>query len=385
VFAAGLGAFMVLADFTTLAVAGSVIRGEFGTADAAAPWLVGGFALALAALLLPAGVLVDRWGLKRTYLVGLAGFTAASLICVAAPNMPGLILARVLQGAAAAAVLAPAISLLHRARREQGRPPAFAVWGAVAAAAAVIGPISGAGLIEFLGWRFVFIVEILVAMLAFALGAIVMSESRDTGEGRFELRLLARPGFAGAALATSVMSVAAFAGLVFTSDWVQEAHGLSPLKAAVALLPLAVGAWVAAVLLLRSKRKVPPWIGVGLGLALVGVGGFLQTALTADWRSSTAGLLVAGIGVGLCVPALNAAVPKDREIAASLALNASAQAGLALGILVLGAVFAVNYDGFIVDALEPTMRTAGAIALIGAIPAAFFVSRSSRRSEHAKA
>ncbi|MQM24756.1 MFS transporter [Glycomyces albidus] len=130
-------------------------------------------------------------------------------------------------------------------------------------------------------------------------------------------------------------------------------------------------------------RKFAPWVGIGLGLVLIGVGGFLQTDLPAnDWRTSVPGLLVSGIGVGLCVPALNAAasaaVPKEQSVSAARALNASSQFGLVLGIAVMGTVFtrsSASSEG-IVSALNSTMAIAGSIALIGAIPAALLASRS---------
>ncbi|MCD0442066.1 MFS transporter [Glycomyces sp. A-F 0318] len=413
-FAAGLGAFTVLADFTASIIAAPTIGRDLGASAAALPWVAGGFALALSVLLPPLGSLADRWGLKRTYLAGLAGFAAAALLCTRASDVEALVAGRLLQGAAAAVVLAPAIALLHRARRDRGRAPSFGVWGAVAAAAAVTGLILGGMLTGSLGWRAVFVAEALAGLFAVVVGAVAVTEPRRTGEGRLDLRLLARPGFAGAVLAALLVSAAAFAGLVHLSAWVQSREvGLGPggnVPVAAVRVPLLIvaAAFAAAMVSARTLRRVPPWIGVGLGLALVGAGGFLLSGavtggLTADdWRSSVPGLLVTGVGVGLCVPALNAAaaaaVPKGREALAAVVLNASGQAGLVLGLAVLGAVFTSHplgpgdtgplftthfLDGAdVVNALRPTMLAAGWIALAGAVPAALLLSRTRRPAGH---
>lgn len=375
---------MVLADFMTMIVAAPSMGNDLGIAMSIPQMLVGGYALALAGLLLVVGSSADRWGLKRTYLVGLTGFTAASLICALTPGMGVLLLGRVLQGAAAAAILAPSMTLLNRARRDRGRTPAFGVWGAVGGPAAVAGLVIG-GLTQFLGWRTVFLVDVLVGIVVIILGAATLTESRHTGAGRLDLRTLARPGFVGAALTAALVSAAGFGYLVYTSMWIQWGIGLSPAAAALALLPIVVAASVVSAALAPVLRKFAPWIGVCLGLALIGTGGFLQSGLDSDstWWSPMLGLYVTGIGVGLCVPSLNtaasSAAPEDRSAMAAQALNTSSQGGLVLGILVMGVVYSVFFlssGGHAAPTLNYTMIAAGSIALLGAIPAALLISRS---------
>ncbi|WP_194201841.1 MFS transporter [Glycomyces albidus] len=256
-FAAGLGAFLVLADFTTMVVAAPTIGRDLGASVTALGLTVGSYSLVSAMLLLAAGVLADRWGSKRIYLVGLTGYCATSLVCWMAPGIDELLAGRVLQGAAAAVVLAPSIALLNRARhgegrastfgvwgaiaavaaviglvlartltapslrtvvlivaaaalviapsmvllnrarRDRDRPSAFGVWGAVAIAAAATGPILGGLLTWFLGWRSIFFLEALTGVFAISLSAIMLTETRYAGQSRIDLRVLRYPGFSG--------------------------------------------------------------------------------------------------------------------------------------------------------------------------------------------
>ncbi|SDD16230.1 MFS transporter [Glycomyces harbinensis] len=384
-FAAGLGAFLVLADFATMAVAMPWMGAELASGFAIELWaVVGGYALALAGLLPAAGFLADRWGLKRTYLVGLTGYAAATLVCLLAAGLDGIIVGSIGKGAAAAAVLAPAVALLNRTGSGRGRASVFGVWGAIGGAAAAFGGLLG-GLPQLTGWRTIFLVEVLVAIAAIVLSAAVVAESRHTPDGRVDVRLLVRPGLAGPSLASLLMSAAAFTPLVYLSVWIYTAQW-GAFTATATLLPLVAAALVTATALTRVFRRIAPWIGIGLGLALVGAGALAQSGMDAhhSWRSHVFGLVVTGIGVGLCVPSVNAAVtagvPDERRIMAARALHVSVQAGLALGSAVLGAVFTLNLTGpgTYASALNTALLTAGWIALIGAVPAAFLVSRSRR-------
>ena len=151
--AVSLGTFMLLVDVTIVNVALPVMASDLGASFSGLQWVVDAYALALAAVLLAVGALADRRGRRATYVAGLAGFTVASLACGLAPSPGLLIAARGVQGVAAAAMFATTIALLGGAYRGRERGVAFGVWGAVAGAAAALGPLMGAALPQALSWR----------------------------------------------------------------------------------------------------------------------------------------------------------------------------------------------------------------------------------------
>src|SRR5215470_33552 len=163
-----LGTFMLLVDVTIVTVALPGMAAGLSASFSALQWVVDGYALALAALLLTAGAVADRYGRRAVYLAGLAVFAFSSTVCGLATGAPLLVGARIVQGAAAAAMYATTIALLNSAYTGRDRGVAYGVWGAVSGAAAAAGPLLGGILTQGLSWRWIFFVNLPVCAAAIA-------------------------------------------------------------------------------------------------------------------------------------------------------------------------------------------------------------------------
>ncbi|MBF9068346.1 MFS transporter [Streptacidiphilus fuscans] len=315
-----LGAFMLLVDVSIVNVALPKMAADLNSSFTSLQWVVDIYALTLAALLMALGSLGDRVGHRRLYLTGLVVFAAASLACGLAPNAATLITARAVQGIGGAAMMTSTTALLASAYHGRDRGTAFGVWGAVNGAAAAVGPVLG-GLL---------------------------------------------------------LSAAAFAELTYTSLWLQEALRLSPLSAGLAVSPMALSAFVVALVSGKALHKVTPQLPIGIGLLLIGGGTMMLAAVTASsgWTALLPGLLITGVGVGLSTPTLMstalAAVPPARAGMASGALNTARQLGYALGIAVLGTIFQGHFHGSSLRAsyasgLDLVYLTAGGTGIVAGL------------------
>lgn len=170
--ALAVGYFMVVLDVTVVTVAVPTIGKDLHAGVTGLQWMVDGYSLVFAALLLFGGALGDRLGGKPVFLSGLAVFGLASAACGLSPDTGGLVAARLVQGLGAALMVPTALLLVH-ASYDTGeeRARAIGVWGGVAGIAAAIGPVIGGVLVTALGWRGVFLVNVPVACAAFALAA----------------------------------------------------------------------------------------------------------------------------------------------------------------------------------------------------------------------
>ncbi|WP_370949550.1 MFS transporter [Amycolatopsis sp. cg5] len=167
VLASCLGFFLINLDATIVTVALPVIGGQLGAGVSGLQWVVAGYTLAFAGLLLTAGSVADRIGAARLFGYGLLAFTVASAACGFAPGAGLLIVARVLQGAAAAAVLPASLALLrHSVADPAARAKAIAIWAAGGGAAVAAGPLAGGFLTAQFGWRAIFFVNVPFALLA---------------------------------------------------------------------------------------------------------------------------------------------------------------------------------------------------------------------------
>lgn len=150
-------------------------------------YVVSGYLAVLAALLILAGAISDHYGRRLVYAIGLAGFAATSALCGLAPSMEWLIVFRLLQGAAGALLVPGALSLITQAFEGESRGRAFGIWAASTSALTVVGPIVGGVIVDTIGWRIAFLIN--VPILAAALWATLghVQESRnDEAAGRFD-------------------------------------------------------------------------------------------------------------------------------------------------------------------------------------------------------
>jgi DHA2 family methylenomycin A resistance protein-like MFS transporter len=173
-----LGYFAIILDGSVLNVAVPSIRGDFGSSLAGAQWVLGAYALTLAGLLLTAGALGDRVGLRRMFLGGGCVFTAASVACAAAPSILALIAARVVLGVGAAALLPATLALIPYLLRDRaGQARAAVVWVGIGAGAVALGPLVGGLLIDAFGWRSVFLINLPIGIVSVLLGRTCIAET----------------------------------------------------------------------------------------------------------------------------------------------------------------------------------------------------------------
>ncbi|MYV99626.1 MFS transporter [Streptomyces sp. SID3343] len=407
--AVSLGSFMLLVDVTIVIVAMPDMADDLDASFTDLQWVLDGYSLALAAVLLAAGSLADRFGRRRMFVAGTVLFTASSGLCALAPDANLLIAARVLQGLGASAMFATTLALLGHAYQGRDRSTAIGVWGAVSAAAAAVGPLAGGLLTEHLGWEWIFLVNLPIGLLTAGLSLSVLTESQGdraarpdvpglltftaaVGLGTFgliragghgwgdatvlavlgggglaliafvaaerrsvhpmlDLGLFRSPAFTAVMVAGALSQFAAFACFPQVSVWLQSLIGSSPVAAGLTLVPMAATAFVVAGVAGRLLHGTHPRVPVGGGILLIGTGSFLLTAIDVDsgrWMLAP-GLVTIGIGVGLAVPqiagAALGAVPPHRAGMAGGALNTFRQLGFALGIAVVGVVFRATLEG----------------------------------------
>ena len=207
-----LAVFAVFLDTTILFVAFPSIRAQFAsTAPSSLSWILNAYTIVFAALLIPAGRLADRLGRRRTFLTAAVLFTVASMLCGVAPTVVVLVAARILQAAAAAALVPASLALVLQTFPRHKIPVAVAIWGAVGAVAGAAGPTLGALVIENLGWRWAFYINLPVGIVSYLLGRRVLPEWREPNPGRL-------PDPAGIAVLVAGLALAAY-GIVQTDEW----------------------------------------------------------------------------------------------------------------------------------------------------------------------
>jgi EmrB/QacA subfamily drug resistance transporter len=173
--------FISAVDSTIVNVALPAISRDLDARVGALQWVIDGFLVCLAGMLLVGSGLADHFGRRKVFLLGLAGFGAASVLAAASQNVAELIATRVLMGAAAACVLPPALSLIAVMFSPEERPRALAVWTAVAGVGFALGPVLGGVLVQSVGWQAVFLVNVPVLVAAVPLGVVSLPESRRPG------------------------------------------------------------------------------------------------------------------------------------------------------------------------------------------------------------
>lgn len=201
---ASLATLATFLDTTILFVAFPDIAASFTDTDAAElSWVLNAYTIVFAALLIPAGKAADRIGHRRVFLSGSALFTAASVACGLAPTAEALIAFRVLQAAGAAALIPASLALVMHAFSHDQLPRAVAIWGAAGAVAGALGPTLGAAIVETLGWRWAFLINLPVGVFTVVAGRTSLHESSDA-----DTRVPAPLGVALVAVSAGLMSYA---------------------------------------------------------------------------------------------------------------------------------------------------------------------------------
>jgi EmrB/QacA subfamily drug resistance transporter len=175
---------MASLDATVVNVALPHIGSDFDASVSALQWVLNGYLLALASLILLGGALGDRFGRRKVFLIGTVWFAAASLLCAVAPNIDVLVAARILQGIGGALLTPGSLAILQASFQPRDRAAAVGAWSGLGGVAGAIGPFVGGGLVDGPGWRWAFLINVPVAAIAIVAARTAVPETRDPAAAR---------------------------------------------------------------------------------------------------------------------------------------------------------------------------------------------------------
>jgi EmrB/QacA subfamily drug resistance transporter len=182
-----LASTMAFLDANAVNVALPAIGTDLGASLSGLQWIVTGYTLALASLVLLGGALGDRYGRRRIFLIGVIWFAASSILCGLAPTTELLIAARVLQGVGGALLTPGSLSLIQASFRPEDRARAIGLWSGLGGIAGLGGPFLGGFLVDAANWRWIFLVNLPLAIVVVAVSLRHVPESRDPAHhGRFD-------------------------------------------------------------------------------------------------------------------------------------------------------------------------------------------------------
>jgi EmrB/QacA subfamily drug resistance transporter len=178
------GSAMAALDATVVNVALPHIGATFHASVSSLQWVLTGYLLALASLILLGGALGDRYGRRKVFIIGTIWFAVASLLCGAAPNITVLVAARVLQGVGGALLTPGSLAIIQASFRADDRAKAVGAWSGLGGVASALGPLLGGWLVDGPGWRWAFLVNLPVAVLVVASTLSAVPETRDAHAAR---------------------------------------------------------------------------------------------------------------------------------------------------------------------------------------------------------
>ena len=360
--AVAFGLFMIMLDNTIVNVALPSIQRELHIGISELEWVVNGYALTFAVLMLTGGKLADLFGRRFIFIVGLVIFTGASLACGLAPSANFLIGARVVQGVGSALMNPATLSIITATFPPRQRGMAIGIWAGVSALALAIGPLVGGLITQHISWGWIFFINVPVGILAIVVARFVIKESRDTSAeqrldlpglltsavGLFaliyalieantygwtsarilgffalaviglvafvllelrqrvpmlDLSLFRNPIFAGANAIMLLVALAMFGVFFYVSLYVQNVLGYSPTQAGATFLPMTLCIVFLAPIAGRfTDRYGPRWlIAAGMTLVAGSLVIFAQLDLNSTFWNIFPGLLIGGAGMAMAM------------------------------------------------------------------------------------
>jgi EmrB/QacA subfamily drug resistance transporter len=362
--AVALATFMTYLDNNIVNVALPVIQRDLHLSTAGLEWIVSGYILVFASLLLAGGRLADVYGRKRLFAIGLVIFTAASLVAGFAGSADVLVAARAVQGLGAALLTPTTLAIISATYPDpRERNVAVGVWSAVGALALALGPLLGGLISDHLSWGWIFFINVPVGIATLALGLWAISESREssaprrldlpgvvlssvalfgltyslieghdhgwtspiilggfllaaalglafvwreqhTAEPMVAMSLFRERVFSGGLIALIMWGFGIFGIYFFTSLYLQNVLGFSPTEAGAAFVPMALLMAAGAIASEGVARRIGAYRSVGLAMALMAAGIASVSLLGADatfWQLMPSFAAI-GVGGGLTVP-----------------------------------------------------------------------------------
>ena len=357
---------MLMLDIAVVNTALSAIAADLDTGLSGLQWVVDAYTLALAATVITAGSLADRFGRRRLFVIGLGVFIGTSLLCAAAQSITMLNAARAAQGIGAAIMFAVSLAVLSNAfPRPEERIRALAAYGATMGGSFAVGPLIGGALTSGLDWRWIFLINLPLGLMCLWIVRRFVAESMDPRAPRVDrpglmtltgglfllvfallrgneegwssaailaafagaaallcafvvvesrvarpmlpLRFFRDPSFTGAQVGAFGISGSLFAMWLYMTLYLQQILGLSAIEAGLVYLPGTVLNFLVAGATASVGQKVSPRVLTAAGLALIGAGQALLTIVAVDssWGLFLPGLLVAMVGTGMVNPAVS--------------------------------------------------------------------------------
>lgn len=411
---ASLDVLLVISSMVALNAALPDLAVDTAATQTQLTWIVDGYTLVLACLLLPAGAIGDRYGRRGALVAGLTIFAVASIAPVFFDSPVQIILFRALAGVGAAFIMPATLSLLTAAFPKAERNKAVGIWAGVASSGAIVGFMGTGLLLQYFAWQSIFyafaaaatvlilctftirssrddtatpidgigavligaavavfvfgVVEApvrgwthpvvwgcMAAGVALAVGFVVVELRRR--HPLLDVRLFIRPDFTTGAIGITILFFANFGFFFIEMQYLQLVLGYSPLQTAFALAPLAVPILILGATMHLYLPKIGLRTAVALGLFLIGLGLFLMRYLDAEssFVDLVWSLLVTSAGIGLCVApttsAIMNAVPTEKQGVASAVNDTTREVGAAVGIAVAGSVLAAQYGTVLAPAL----------------------------------
>lgn len=412
---ASLAVLLVISSMVALNAALPDMALQTSATQAQLTWIVDGYTLALACLLLPAGALGDRYGRRGALLVGLAIFGVASFAPTMLDDPTQIIVARAVAGVGAAFIMPATLSLLTAAFPKSERNKAVGIWAGVAGSGAIVGFLGTGLFLQFYSWQSIFYAFAVAALLMFV-ATLTIGSSRDetatpidwVGGGLIataiavfvlgiveapargwtdpivvgclvagpalagvfalvqlrrahpllDVRLFRRPDFATGAVGITFIFMANFGFFYLAMQHMQLVMGYSPLQTAFALSPLAFPVLILGFTLHLYLPKVGLRFAVTVGLMLIALGLYLMRSL--DGSSTFFDLmwpmLVMASGIGLCTAPTTSAImnatPDEKQGVASAVNDATREIGAAVGIAVAGSILAALYHSSLAPRLS---------------------------------